>query len=447
MFLLCKSAHIMAGPLCKLINTSIETAVFPDLWKEACVLPLHKSGPSTDLDNYRPISILCCISKIIERHVHDSLFNHLKKFDLITPFQSGFMEQNSCETGLTFVIDNWYSELDKGNLIGVVNIDLRKAYNLLNHDILLTKLKYYGCSQDSINWFGSYLKNRKQHVSINGVQSDSEYCNYGIPQGSILGPLLFLIHVNDLPYHLSKLSIHMYADDTTVYFCSKEISDLIPTINDDLAKVAEWCINNKLVINTKKTKSMILCNHQKRRHILNTPTFCINGSSIINVEYDKILGVCIDQNMLMNKHIDQVCAKISRLLGLLWRVRKYLTYNTKILFYNSYIQPCFDYCMTTWGFCSDTHINRLYRLQKKIARIILDDNECSTLLLLQKLNWLSVKERIQYCTAVLVYKCLNKMAQANLSDLFQFCGENHIVYQPGPGFWAIGTILGGKFLQ
>ena len=206
------------------------------------------------------------------------------------------MEQNSCETGLTFVIDNWYSELDKGNLIGVVNIDLRKAFNL-NHDILLTKLKYYGCSQDSINWFGSYLKNRKQHVSINGVQSDSEYCNYGIPQGSILGPLLFLIHVNDLPYHLSKLSIHMYADDTTVYFCSKEISDLIPTINDDLAKVAEWCINNKLVINTKKTKSMILCNHQKRRHILNTPTFCINGSSIINVEYDKILGVCIDQNI------------------------------------------------------------------------------------------------------------------------------------------------------
>ena len=163
------------------------------------------------------------------------------------------MKYNSCETGLTSVVNKWFSEIDKGNLVGTVNIDLRKAFNLLNHDILLAKLKCYGVSENTLKWFKSYLSDRRQYVHFNGTKSSELQCNYGIPQGSILGPLMFILYINDLPVHLHQLSIHMYADDTIIYFISEDLNGVKQTINNELNNFSQWCKDNRLIINANKT--------------------------------------------------------------------------------------------------------------------------------------------------------------------------------------------------
>ena len=326
-----KTAEVVAEPLCKLINCSIETGMFPDLWKHARVLPLHKSGSRSDPDNYRPISILCSLSKIIEKHVYENFFKYLTTHNLITPFQSGFMKYNSCETGLTSVVNKWYSEIDRGNLVGTVNIDLSKAFNLLNHDILLAKLKCYGVSENTLKWFKSYLSDRRQYVHFNGTKSSELQCNYGIPQGSILGPLMFILYINDLPVHLHQLSIHMYADDTIIYFISEDLNAVKQTINNELNNFSQWCKDNRLIINANKTHSMLFCSYQKRRFLPNSLDLTIDGEVIDSLNSDKLLGVNLDQNLLMDKHIDALCVRLSRLSALLWRIRGYLTLRTKIV--------------------------------------------------------------------------------------------------------------------
>ena len=211
----------------------------------------------------------------------------------------------------------------------------------------------------------------------------------------------------------------MYADDTSLYKSSNNLLHLEHDLNLDLSIVNTWCIQNRLVINEKKTKTMIICSFQKRRtlphHNLNLQ---INGINIANVDSDKILGVYLDNNLLMNVHIDHICTKQSRLLGCLYRIRGCLSIEAKILFYNSYVQPCFDYCVTT-------HISRLSRLQKRFARVILNNYTSPSLNLFTQLPWLNVKERIEFSTTVLVFKCLNNLAPEILQSLFQPCGSLH----------------------
>ena len=230
-------APLAARPIHQLINSSIRSGKFPKLWKCARVIPLHKSGPTNDMDNFRPISILCTVSKIIEKHVFNHFYKYLEHFNLLSPFQSGFKKLNSCETGLTALVDRWYTELDKGNIIGAINIDLKKAFNLINHDILLTKLKLYGCDNNALVWFESYLRSRTQYVSLNGCDSNQQECNYGVPQGSILGPLFFILYINDLPIHLNEANIHMYADDTNIDAVSDDINKVENVLNNELAIV------------------------------------------------------------------------------------------------------------------------------------------------------------------------------------------------------------------
>ena len=173
---------------------------------------------------------------------------------------------------------------------------------------------------------------------------------------------------------------------------------------------------------------MVICTYQKRRFLPKTSlNVHINNVKIINVTSDKILGVHLDNNLLMDTHIDNLCLKLSRLCGLLYRIQNCLSFQAKLLFYNSYVQPCFDYCATIWGFCSDSQINRLSRLQKRFGRLILNDPECSSKDIFKKLKWLTIKERLEFLTVVLVYKCLNKMAPNNLKSLFTFksCNNKH----------------------
>ena len=232
-------------------------------------------------------------------------------------------------------------------------------------------------------------------------------------------PVVPFLYINDMPLHLDHCLSQMYA---TLYQFSNSLTHLEYAFNRDLLNLSSWCNTNKLVKNAKKTHSLVICNHQKRRFLpMQSFQLNIDGIEIDCVDSVKMLGVIIDNNLTMASHIDTICTKISKLSGLLWHIRKSLTFTTKLLFYNSYIQPCFDYCSTAWGYCSNTHIHKLFRCE----RIILNNYDCSTSELLDSLNWLSVRDRISFTTGVLVYKSLNGLAPERLKNLFQLCGGTH----------------------
>jgi hypothetical protein len=215
----------LAQPLATLINNCIATGIFPDALKIANVIPLHKGGDKNDPNNFRPISILPTISKIIERHVANQLNTYLKETVILSEHQSGFRENHSCQNTLIILIDAWLSDLDDGYVVGTIFVDFKKEFDLVDQTILLHKLKLYHFSNLTQQFFESYLTNRLQLVWADGVSSNTCLVTSGVPQGSILGPLLFLLYVNDLPLFIKSES-DMYADDVTIYSRGKEMNTI-----------------------------------------------------------------------------------------------------------------------------------------------------------------------------------------------------------------------------
>ena len=416
------AAPVLARHLSRIINISYLNETFPDLWKHAKVFPIFKSGTKTELNNYRPISILTILSKIIDKHAHDTLYAFLCKYDLISPYQSGFRKHHSCETGLTSLMNKWHTYIDQNKIIGCVNIDLRKAFDLINHEILCKKLKLYGCSDMSIAWIKSYLMNRKQTVCLNKCFSPSLNIPHGVPQGSILGPLLFILYINDLPLCLQNTNIHMYADDTALYVIGSDVNEINYLLNNDLTNVSKWFDCNRLIINESKTNCMLICNKQRRTRLASDQlSVYIKHSMINNVSHHNVLGITIDHSLKFNVHVDNVCKRISRLRFLLGKINCYLTLEAKQTFYNSYILPIMDYCITVWGYACKSNIDKLFRYQKRIGRMLLNDYMCNSEEIFEKLGWLTVYERLDLITLKQVYKCLHDdNTPASLKSLFTF---------------------------
>ena len=246
-----------------LFNTSIETSQFPDSWKVARITPIFKEGDKTEKSNYRPISVLPVISKLFEKLVFNQLYHYMKENSLFTSDQSGFLRLHSTLTCLLKMSDDWYNGLDLSKLVGLVFIDLKKAFDTVDHDILCKKLELYGVQQRELSWFRSYLSNRKQFCRVNGVDSNVAEIDVGVPQGSCLGPLLFLIYINDLPQAVQDSSVTMYADDTSLCHQSHDLTQLNEAINSDLKKLETWLNGNKLSLNVAKTHSMLISTKQK----------------------------------------------------------------------------------------------------------------------------------------------------------------------------------------
>ena len=223
-----------------LFNTSIETSIFRDSWKLARVTPIFKEGDKDDKSNYRPISVLPAISRLFEKLTTDQLYQFMEKNGLFSTDQSGFLRQHSTLTSLLKSTDDWYRGLDLGKLVGMVFIDLRKAFDTVDHSILCQKLKHYGIRKRELSWFKSYLSNRKQFCRVSGTDSNVNDVTIGVPQGSCLGPLLFLIYINDLPLAFTNSNTSMYADDTSICYHSHEITRLNEAINNDLYKLDKW---------------------------------------------------------------------------------------------------------------------------------------------------------------------------------------------------------------
>jgi hypothetical protein len=292
------AAPIISPIITHLINHSFTTCTFPNNWKKARVTPIFKAGDPAEPGNYRPISILPVISKVIERVVFDQLYKYLNDNNLIYVNQSGFRPSFSTATALINISEDWYNEIDNGNIIGLCMLDLKKAFDTVNHNILLDKLKLYGVSKYVTNWFNSYLSNRTQFTCVDGISSDLKDILCGLPQGSIDGPLGFLIYINDLPKLVSHSKVSMYADDTALYYASSSVDDIVKCMNEDLVSVNNWLKCNKLSLNVDKSEFMFIASRQRLATLDNLNlTVQINGENIRKVDKCKHLGVIIDKNL------------------------------------------------------------------------------------------------------------------------------------------------------
>ena len=246
-----------------MFNTSIETSIFPESWKLARVTPIFKDGDRTDKSNYRPISVLPVLARLFKKLVANQLCQHAIYNGLLSPAQSAYRHFHYTVIHLLKNTNDWYSGLDTGRLVGLTFIDLKKAFDTVDHGIFCSKLEHYGIQQRGLAWFESYLHSRRQFCRVNGTNSKIEKMEVSVPQGSCLGPLLFPIYINDLPQASQNSAVSMYADDTSLCYQTSDINNLNDAINNDLMQLDTWLKGNKLSLNVAKTNYMLIA---KQKH-------------------------------------------------------------------------------------------------------------------------------------------------------------------------------------
>ena len=358
---------VISESLCDIFNLSTATGCFPDSWKIARVAPIFKSGQPDDRSNYRPISVLPVLARVFEKLIYNQLYDYLDKNKHLFLNQSGFRALHSTVTCLLNNTDDWYVNMDGGKYTANIFIDLKKAFDTVDHDILLAKLRKYGVDNLEFAWFSSYLTNRKQYCKVNGVSSKTEDIKCGVPQGSCLGPLLFLIYINDLPFSLKKGKVTMYADDTSIYYSSRNMEAINQTLNSELDHMRQWLQGNNLSLNVLKTQAIVVGSKPKIKKIIEKiiapPQFLIGDAQVENVDHTKYLGVMIDKNLNWSEHIKSVRTKVSRGIAFLKYSRKFLPRNTLSKMYRGIVEPHFRYCCSVWGSCGMTRLLTLQKLQ------------------------------------------------------------------------------------
>ena len=268
------------------------------------------------------------------------------------------------------VTDKWYTNMDSGLINAVLFIDLKKAFDTIDHNILLQKLTCYGFNKETIDLFRNYLSDRTQITVINNIRSDTRKVTCGVPQGSILGPLLFLIYINDLPNSELVSDGRLFADDTNLTFADSNPDKLISVLNDDLKTLQNWLNLNKLSLNAIKTKCMFMASRQKLSTIPEEPNITISGNKIERVRSYKCLGLKLDESLTREHHVSTIISKVSKVIGVLRRLKPLLPQSTLVMIYNSLAQPYFDYCSIVWDSLGKGLGQKLQRLQNRAARII-----------------------------------------------------------------------------
>ena len=345
---------------------------FPDAFKTAKVKPLFKKGSKTDPSNYRPISVLPLLSKAFEKLVLDQTEDFLSLNKVLYEYQSGFRKNHSTDTCLSFLNDKILKGFDDGLVTGMILIDLQKAFDTINHDILLKKLSIIGFSDHTVNWFQSYLSNRKFTVNLENSFSEVSNISCGVPQGSILGPLLFLIYANDIPIAV-KCNLFLYADDTCLVFQNKDVSDIEKQLNEDFANICDRFVDNKLSIHFGEDKN---------KSILFTSKCKIKKLQKLEIIYNKIrikqhsqvtyLGCILEETVSGESMAHNVISKVNVRLKFLHGKNKYLISDLRRLLWNPLIQPHFDYAYSAWyPNLSKKLKNRIQTSQDKCIRFCL----------------------------------------------------------------------------
>ena len=407
--------HEISNTLSNIFNMSISTGTFPTRMKLAEVVPLFKSKDRQLTENYRPISLLVTISKILEKIIYRRTYGFLQQTHQLYNSQYGFRTDHSCENAISELLGSILKAKEKGYSTACLYLDLSKAFDTLEHDMLLSKMKIYGIRGKANSWFKSYLNNRSLKAKCNKTSSEQYNVEYGTPQGSCLGPLLFIIFCNDLHLHLTYLSCIQFADDTTLYCSEKDIRLLESNFMHDLTAVSDWFRANKLTLNAGKSVCMLF---QPKGEQPKKIKIELDDVTITNSKFTKFLGLWIDDKLDWHIHLSKLQTKLNQSLGLLNRAKKMLNLNGILSLYYAHFVSHLTYGIPLWGsMASNQWLTKLQKIQNKCLRIVLSKSGNKTR---KDLLVLNVKETIDLDLCKLGYKTKNNLLPTQL----QFCIEH-----------------------
>ena len=419
-------AEVIMSPLTHILNLSLVTGIIPDDLKSARVTPIYKKNSKTEAGNYRPVSILSTISKLFERVVYNQLDQYLQDHKLLYEYQSGFRSAFSTDTCLVHLTDYIKQEQDKGNYVGMVLLDLQKAFDTVDHGILIQKLTALGLDNSALNWFRSYLHERQQSVEISGVTSTTARITCGVPQGSILSPMLFLIYVNDISSAV-KCKLLLYADDSALIVPGKNTMEIQQELSNELESIREWLIDNKLSLHLGKTESILFASKRKL-HTNNSIQVQCAGNVLSCRTKVKYLGVELDQSLAGDCIADKIISKSNSKLKFLYRQTRNVNLETKKMLTAALIQCHFDYASSSWySGLTKKYKARLQCTQNKIVRFLLKApprthigaNE------FRLVNMLPVELRAKQLKLNLVHNILNGTAPDYLNTAFKLTRSQH----------------------
>ena len=400
-------------PLTYLINNCMKCNTFPDIMKYAELNPIYKKSDNLFKGNYRPVSILTTVSKLYELVINEQLADHV--LPLLNSLLSAFRKGHSCQTLLVKCIEDWKSALAKNNFVGVLFMDLSKAFDCLPHSLLIAKLEAYGLDVASCHLIGNYLSNRKQRVKIGDSRSKWAILSKGVPQGSILGPLLFNIFINDLFFFIEKCNLYNYADDNFLSHVSKSSTEVLDALTLDGKISIKWFNENGMQANPDKFQFLAISSKTENDFQLSlSPDTVIKSEEHVNA-----LGVIIDNKLNFTEHISAVCKKAARQLNALARISNYLDIKSRKIIYQSFVASNFNYCPLVWHFCGKVNNSKLEKIQERALKIIYKDYESTYNELITKSNSCTLlvsRLRILLCE---VFKSIKKINTACLNDLFE----------------------------
>ena len=366
--------HSLSPLLAALMNKSISTGIYPHLLKHAKVIPVYKTGDETDPCNYRPISLLSVFNRLFEKLVYKRLRSYCEKNGIFFSSQYGFRDNCSTQHAILDILNKIQSKTDAKLFSCGTFIDLKRAFDTVDHSILLHKLNHYGVRGIINSWFSSYLSKRSQSTHIGSTVSDKEEIVCGVPQGSVLGPLLFLSYVNDI-YRCSQIfDFYLFADDTNLLYSNKDLKDLETVVNEELIKVGDWLDANKLSLNTSKSNFVIFHPYQHKPNCtIQLEIYNNDLKESVPLEqktFVKYLGILIDNNLSWKYHIDYISSKVSKGIGMSARLRHLVPFATLLNIYRCLIEPYISYGLIAWGQAANIHLNKILILQKRALRLM-----------------------------------------------------------------------------
>ena len=415
---------VIVEPLAHIFNLCSEQGYFPDELKTGCITPIYKKGDHHSIENYRPVCSLSQFSKIFEKIIYNRMIKYIDRFSILTDSQYGFRANKSTESALVDFTNYIYEGLTAKSHIGAIFMDLSKAFDVMSHDVLQNKLEHYGFRGKFLSFLMSFLKNRKYFVCVNGYQSNTVVSNIGVPQGSTLGPLLFLLYINDIINCSTLLKFILFADDTTLLLKYHNFDELNKILEIEANKVIDWFSANRLIINPSKTHAMHFSN---RRGDFNLNIKILN-TKIDEKEVVTFLGMKIDRNLTWKPHIDHICSKISKAIAILYKIKHSFPKYILRMIYMSLIYPYINYCNIIWGSAYDCHLNPLIVLQKKAIRLINNSKyRDPSAPIFYNLKLLPISKVFHLNCLIFIYKCLfnNSTLMMKQKILQNFPTHNH----------------------
>ena len=417
--------EVFAVNLTKIYNQSIEKGEYPKEMKIAKVIALYKKGEHHLPDNYRPISLLSCFNKLFEKFIGRQLVEYIENNNILYDFQFGFRKKFSTSLALIETTDSIRRLIDNREYVLGIFVDLTKAFDTVDHEILLYKLQNYGVRGHANNFFRSYLESRRQYTVINGVNSDIKSVTTGVPQGSVLGPILFLIYINDIYRALTNCLIKLFADDTGIFTHDINFNKLLDSAKQKLIQLYDWCKCNKLTINSSKTCFIIFHAKNKNAHreVTNLDTPLIRIERVKSTRY---LGVIFDENLTWNEHVQHVCKSLLKYFGIFNHIKSVMSTQTARQLYFAFIYSRISYGIEVYGKCANKLLSRLQVLQSKLLKLILRKNHMTaTNELHRNLHLLKVEDIYKSKILCFVNQCLLGRCPPCFNDYYV---ENNPVY-------------------